>query len=464
MDGGFDDGMSVPDADAEVQFDRLVGLSGMIPAALVRDVLRDTDRDNPRACLLSHEVTTWLLLGMGILTDLPIRSVYQHARRLHPGETIPTRSALCQARRRLGIAPIRGLFQRVVRPLTDDQTPGATFGGLRLVAMDSTKLDVPDTPANDAAFGRPRGGRGDGAFPQVHKLSLVELGSRAELAFVVKPCLRNEAVVAWGLRRHLRAGMLLLADREFFSFPLWQACRERGAQLLWRGKTNFVLEPLEVLSDGSYLTKIYPRPRDRVADRHGIPVRVIKYTIDDPRRAGHQQVHILLTSLLDAEAHAAVDLILCYHQRWEHELMFDEQKTHHDPVRPGKPAQLRSGTPAGVVQELYALSLGHFVTQAVRVAAARAEEIDPDGLSFIGALRVLRCRLPECDSSSAATVAAWYRRLLWEIGQERLEPRRNRVNPRVVKHQVSNYGKKHPHHRPCPPLRKSFLETVVMLI
>ena len=120
MDGGFDDGLSVPDADAEVQFDRLVGLSGMIPAALVRDVLRDTDRDNPRACLLSHEVTTWLLLGMGILTDLPIRSVYQHARRLHPGETIPTRSALCQARRRLGIAPIRGLFQRVVRPLTDE--------------------------------------------------------------------------------------------------------------------------------------------------------------------------------------------------------------------------------------------------------------------------------------------------------------------------------------------------------
>jgi hypothetical protein len=464
MDGAFNSEVLEHSIPVLNQLDRLAGLMQMIPGHWVGEVLRETDRDNPRACVLSHEVTTWVLLAMGVLTDLSIRSVYQHARRLHAGDTIPTRSALCQARQRLGIAPLRALFHRVVRPLTDDQTPGATFGGLRLMAIDGTKLDIPDTPANEAAFGRPRGGRGDGAFPQVHKLSLVELGSRAELAFIVKPCMRNEAVIAWGLRRHFQAGMLVLADREFFSFPLWQAYRTRGAQLLWRGKTNFVLEPFEVLSDGSYLTKIYPRPRNRVRDRRGITVRVIKYTIDDPRRAGHHQVHILLTSLLDAEAHPAVDLILCYHQRWEHELMYDEQKTHHDPVRPGKPAQLRSGTPAGVVQELYALSLGHFVTQALRVEAARAEEIDPDHISFIGTLRILRCRLPECDSANAQSLAAWYRRLLWEIGQERLVPRRNRINPRVVKHQVSNYGKKHPHHRPCPPLRKSFLETVVMLI
>jgi hypothetical protein len=126
--------------------------------------------------------------------------------------------------------------------------------------------------------------------------------------------------------------MLVLADREFFSYPLWRAYVTRGAQLLWRGKTNLVLEPLEVLTDGSYLTKIYPRPRDRGHDRRGITVRVVKYTIDDSQRGGHQEVHILVTSLLDADAHPAVDLILGYHQRWEHELMYDEQKTHHDPV------------------------------------------------------------------------------------------------------------------------------------
>ena len=450
--------------DALSQLDRLAGLTQIISSGLVRDVLWETERDNPRACRLSHEVTTWILLAMGILTDLPIRAVYQHARRLQPGEAIPTRGALCVARQRLGIAPLRALYHRVVRPLTDDQLPGSTFGGLRLVGMDSTKLDIPDTPANEAAFGRPTGGRGDGAFPQVHKLSLVELGSRAELAFIVKPCQRNEAVIAWGLRRHVGPGMLLLADREFFSFPLWQAFLTRGCHLLWRGKTNLVLEPIEVLSDGSYLTKIYPRPRDRTHDRRGVVVRVIKYTLDDPQRVGHQETHILLTSLLDAEAFPAVDLILGYHQRWEHELMFDEQKTHHDPVRPGKAAQLRSGTPAGIVQELYALSLGHFVTQALRVEAARRQEIDPDRISFTGTLRVLRCRLPECAGRDTAALDHWYRRLLWEISEQGLEPRRPRVNPRVVKHQVSNYAKKHPRHRGLPSARKPFVETVVMLI
>jgi len=450
--------------DVLSQLDRLAGLTQIITSGLVRDVLRETERDNPRACRLSHEVMTWILLAMGILTDLPIRAVYQHARRLQAGEAIPTRGALCLARQRLGIAPLRALFHRVVRPLTDDQLPGSTFGGLQLVGMDSTKLDIPDTPANEAAFGRPTGGRGDGAFPQVHKLSLVELGSRAELAFVVKPCQRNEAVIAWGLRRHVGPGMLLLADREFCSFPLWQAFLTRGCHLLWRGKTNLVLEPIEVLSDGSYLAKIYPRPRDRTHDRRGVVVRVIKYTLDDPHRVGHQETHTLLTSLLDAEAFPAVELMLCYHQRWEHELMFDEQKTHHDPVRPGKAAQLRSGTPAGIVQELYALSLGHFVTQALRVAAARQVPIDPDRISFTGTLRVLRCRLPEGAGCQPEALAHWYRRLLWEIREQTIELRRPRINPRVVKHQVSNYAKKHPYHRGLPSTRKPFLETVVMLI
>ena len=249
--------------DSVCEMDRLLGLTHVISVASVREALRETQRENERRCPLSYEVTTWVLLAMGVLTDLSIRSVYQHARRLHAGNTIPTRSALCQARRRLGVAPLRALFQRVVRPLLDDQMPGATFGGLRLVGIDGSRWDIPDTPANEAAFGRPRGGRGDGAFPQVHKVSLVELGSRAELAFVVKPCLRNEAVIAWGLRRHIEPNMLVLADREFFSFGLWEAYLARGAQLLWRGRTNYLLEPIEVLSDGSYLTKIYPGRRDR---------------------------------------------------------------------------------------------------------------------------------------------------------------------------------------------------------
>jgi hypothetical protein len=359
MEGTWDTDALPTGGDAVEQLERLAGLTQLISPALVQEVLHATARRNPRACRLSHEVTTWLLLAMGLLTDVPLRSVYQQSRRWQPADPIPTRSALCQARQRLGIAPLRALFTRVVRPLTEAQTPGATLGGLRLLGMDSTTLDIPDTPANAAAFGRPRGGRGDGAFPQVRKLSLVELGSRAELAFVVKPCLRHDAVMAWGLRRHLGPGMLLLADREFFSFALWNALVTQGCHLLWRGRAGYVLPPHTLLADGSYLSRIYACPQDRRRERQPRTLRVIKYTLTDPQRVGYQEVHVLLTSLLDAEAFPAIELILAYHQRWEQELLYDEQKTHHDPVRPGKAAQLRSGTPAGVVQELYALSLGH---------------------------------------------------------------------------------------------------------
>lgn len=144
--------------------------------------------------------------------------------------------------------------------------------------------------------------------------------------------------------------------------------------------------------------------------------------------------------------------------------MFDEQKTHQDPRRATKPAQLRSETPAGVVQEMYALSLGHYVTRAWMAAAARTEGLDTDQLSFLGCLHILKCRLPECDARPPRTLQEWYEAVLWEMAQERTEPRRNRINPRVVKRKMSKFAKKRPEHRPVPPLTKTFIETVVLVI
>src|SRR5205814_8129265 len=114
-------------------------------------------------------------------------------------------------------------FQQVVRPLATPETPGAFYRGWQLVAVDGTLLDVPDSPANARAFGRPTGGRGDGAFPQVRKLSLVEGGTHVEMAFVLEPCRRGQTSMVAGLLRHLRPGMLLLWDRNFFSYGLWHA-------------------------------------------------------------------------------------------------------------------------------------------------------------------------------------------------------------------------------------------------
>jgi hypothetical protein len=456
--------------ESGVVLDRLVGLHQFISPDLVRQAVHDTGRRNRSDCRLTHEIMLWVVLAMGLLTDLPLRQVFKHARRLRKGELSPPRNTLCVARQRLGVAPLRYLHNTLVRPLATPDTPGAFYKGLRLVGVDGTTFDIPDSLANVYAFGRPKGPRADAAFPQVRKLSLVELGTHAELAFVLKPCWRGENPMVEGLLRHLHEGMLLLWDRNFFSYHLWKSLTHRNIQILARVKCSLILKPIQELPDGSYLAKIYPTSYDRTKDRKGILVRVIKYKLDDPQRVGHEEEHTLLTTLLDAAEHPAVQLILLYHERWEEELTFDEQKTHQDPVRPGKPTHLRSETPQGVVQEVYALSLGHYVTRALMAQAAATVKLDPDWLSFVGCLRILKCRLPECDSRTPQSWQAWYEALLWEMSCERVDlqqtptgpQRRNRINPRVIKRKMSNWKKKRPEHRNRPPLSKTFIESVVI--
>jgi hypothetical protein len=446
--------------------DRLAGLEKLIPGEAVRQALRGTGRTNQRACCLTHEVVFWVVLAMGLLTDLPIRQVFKHSRRLRVGEHTPHRSSLCVARQRLGIAPVRHLFEQIVHPLAQPGMPGGFYRGFRLMGIDGVVLDVPDSKANDAAFGRPTAGeRGDGAFPQIIKLSLVELGTHIELGFVVRPCNHGEQAMVAGLLRHLTSQMLLLWDRNFFSYKLWKELTSRDVKLLARVTSRLILKPIRNLADGSCLAKVYRSPYDREKDRDGIVVRVIRYTLDDPQRVGHNEEHVLITNLFDEVLYPAMELIPLYHERWEQELVFDEQKTHHDPRRATKPAQLRSETPSGVIQEIYALSLGHFVVRALMFEAAKTVALDPDRLSFLGCFQILKCRLPECDSSTPRSFEDWYSSLLWELQGERTddEVRRNRINPRVIKRKMSKWKKKRPEHRRRPALKKTFMETVVML-
>ena len=455
---------SLPADAADRVLDRLAGLEQIIHPADLQQALDATGRVNSRKCTLTHEVIFWVVLAMGLFTDLPIRQVFKHARRLRKGEESPHRSSLCVARKRLGVAPLRHLFTQIVRPLAQPTTPGAFYGGYRLMGIDSTVFDVPDSPANDAAFGRPSAGpRGDGAFPQVRKLSLVELGTHVEVGMVIKQVHCGERTMVGALLRHLSAEMLLLLDRGFFSYELWRQLHLMGVKLLARVVKNLILRPIRYLSDGSYLAKVYKNAYDRDKDRDGVLVRVIRYTLDDPQRVGHGETHVLITNLLDEALHPAEELIILYHERWEQEQVYDEQKTHQDPRRATKPAQLRSETPAGVIQEVYALSLGHFVIRSLMFQAAEAVQLDPDRLSFTGCFQILKCRLPECDGSTLQSFEEWYQGLLWELQNERTDDRRNRVNPRVIKRKMSKWPKRRPQHRRQPPLTKTFKESVVMI-
>jgi hypothetical protein len=444
--------------------DRLLLLEHVIPPGEVLQVLADTGCLDCRRCTLTFEVTCWLVLAMGLLTELPIRQVFKAARRLLPGDWDPDRSSLCKARQRLGVAPVRLLYERLARPLATPGTPGACYHGLRLVAIDGVVYNVPDSEANAKAFGYPQGGRGAGAFPQVRKLSLVETGTHAELALVVKGLKdkdSSEQAMTPGLFRHLQPGMLLAWDRGFFSYKLWQQIILRGCQVLARVSARLVLRPSRELGDGSYLAKVYPCESLRNRDEGGIVVRVIRYTLTDPRRVGYGCEHVLLTTLLDAAAHPAKELALLYHERWEIELTFDEQKTHQNPWRVTKPAHLRSETPLGVLQELYALSIGHYVTRALMAEAAQAQGLDPDRLSFVGCLSVLRTRLPECPAEPGR-LAHWYAALVAELARERTEPRRQRVNPRVVRVKMSKFKKKRAEHRGLRLLEMPFADTVAL--
>ncbi len=455
---------TLPPDDSGRVLDRLAGLEQVISAEAVRQALVATQRVGQRACRLTHEVTLWVVLAMGVFTDLPIRQVFKHARRLRVGEQSPHRSSLCVARQRLGVAPVRHLYQSAVRPLAQPDTPGAFYGGFRLVAIDGVVFNTPDSEANDKAFGRPSGGdRGMGAFPQVRKVSLVEVGTHVELALVLKPLACGETTAMEGLWRHIPADSLLLEDRGFFSYKQWKRALLENVAVLARVKSGLILKPTRRLTDGSYLANIYPTPYDREKDRHGIEVRVIRYKLDDPQRVGHDEEHVLMTTLLDEQLYPASELIALYHERWEEELTYDEQKTHQDPRRATKPAHLRSETPSGVVQEMYALSLAHFVIRALMFEASASIGLDTDRLSFTGCFQILKCRLPECDTQTPQAFETWYESLLWEMQQEQIEPRRNRINPRVIKQKMSKWKKKRPEHRRPPPLTKTFDQAVVMV-
>lgn len=456
---------TLPPGEARRILDKIVILETVIPAGDIQQVLEDTDCLDTRRCRLTREVTFWLVLAFGLFPELCIAQVFKYARRLNSDEWEPDRSTLCKARQRLGVAPLRLLFGRVVRLLATVATPGAFYAGLRLMAIDGTVLDVPDSKANADAFGYPKGGRGAGAFPQVRKLSLQEIGTHVEYAFVVKGIKEKESgekSMMPGLLRHLQAGMLLLWDRGFFSYNLWQSVILRDCHLLARVSERYVLRPIEPLPDGSYLAKAYPCESMRNKDRCGIKVRVIRYKLDDPKRVGYGKEHVLLTTLFDALACPAVELITLYHKRWEIELMFDEQKTHQAPRQATKPAHLRSETPLGVLQELYALSLGHYATRAMMVKAAAQAEVAPLDLSFVSCLQIIKNRRDEYRGHGSPQGAAWFQAFLRELARQQLEPRRQRANPRVVKRKMSKFLKKRPVHRGIKPLERSFGETIVV--
>ena len=260
--------------------------------------------------------------------------------------------------------------------------------GVPGISIDGSTLDIADQKRNAAAYGRPAASRGASAYPQLRFVSLLEAGTHVLFGTRMGAYARSEIALAGEVIPHLRQEMLCLADRHFFSYPLWNKARASGADLLWRSKKNLILPCQQRLPDGSYLSCIYPSQRARRRGSDAVRVRVIEYRLEGV--PGCEPFYRLLTTILDPEQAPAQELAALYPQRWEIETALDELKTHLRGAR----IVLRSKTPELVEQEFYGLLLAHFAIRGLLHEAALKADEDPDRLSFLHAVRVVRRKLP----------------------------------------------------------------------
>src|SRR5664279_1319249 len=405
---------------------------------LVDSVPRDAVDDAIAACgvrerrsdgKLPAHVITYLTLGLALFPD----DDYQEVATKVTGSldkfgcwdaawSVPTSSAITQARKRLGRRMFAELFERVGGPvagpvgmLADRTAVGTARGsflrGWRLVAIDGFEVDLPDSAENAAEFGYAGSGTNRSAFPKARVVAVAECGTHAFLTAEIDAYRVGERTLAQRLYPRLRRDELLVADRGFYSYKAWDTAAATGAALLWRAPTQLALPVVRVLPDGTYLSVVMDpairgarRGQDLLAakdgddltdhpdttDERGWPlarlVRIVEYTVPDRVGNGTGELIVLLSTVLDpADAHAD-ELAVAYNERWEQETGNDQLKTH---LRgPGK--VLRSRLPDLVHQEIYAYLIVHHAICALIAKASAATDLDPDRISFAKTLRLIR--------------------------------------------------------------------------
>jgi Insertion element 4 transposase N-terminal/Transposase DDE domain len=360
------------------------------PAEKVHSILNETKRTSLRQRDLPAHVVVYYVIALALY----MRSSYREVLRcllegvqwlMDPSARVKVagKSGISQARGRLGSAPLKLLYESVVRPVATPQTRGAWYRQWRLVSLDGSTLDVADTAENDKEFGRP----GASAYPKIRFVGLLENGTHVLFAARMADYATDELTLAEEVVPALRQGMLCLADRFFPSYKLWQQASGTGAELLWRTRRNARLDVDQRFRDGSYLSRLYSSTSDRRNRRKGMVVRVIDYRLEGVEDA--EPIYRLITTILDPKQAPAQELAALYHERWEIETALDELKTH---LR-GAQIVLRSKTPELVRQEFYGLLMAHFAIRGLMHEAALHAGEDPDRISFVHSTRVVQRRM-----------------------------------------------------------------------
>jgi hypothetical protein len=455
---------------------RFETLEQLYPREEVSELLSKWKRWGQRERCLNQLVIVYYVIALSLFRQLNIAAVFRqlaHGLRWlwpDPWLRLPSAAALVYRRKHLGTPVMRHLFQQVCRPMATEHTKGAFQFGLRLMAVDSTLEEVADTKANELSFGRMSRGHGRSPFPQVRCFYLAEAGTHAIVDALFAPCRISEQRLAPVLiRRSIQPGMFVLMDRGLTSASFISlVVKQQKAHVLGRLKINQYTKPEHILADGSYLLTLHPQ---------GLPavqVRVIEYQIE-PRHADRlaefpwsltsdrpnpKQRHRLVTSLLDPNLASALQLILCYHERWEIEGCIGEQKTHlrlsHLPMR--------SKSPALVCQELYGLLLAHYLIRWWMHQSACQGDFDPDRLSFTHAVQVLRIACSEWTLLPPQELLRFQQRLLCDLRDPAtiLPVRRPRFYPRVIKRSYSMFYRKKPCYRGFTLKPRSFIDILLI--
>jgi hypothetical protein len=370
----------------------LGALMKSVPIEQVRHSLARCGRESKRIRDLPADMMMYYVIALALFRAEETREVLRillegasTLRRDSEPVEPASRPGIVRARQRLGEAPLRDLYATIVQPIAVERTRGAWYRKWLTVALDGTTLETPDTVANAEAFGRPASTTGESACPRLRVVGLVETGTHVLFGASLGSYSTGEVTLAREVVSHLRPGMLCLADRYFPGYEIWKQVRETGAEMVWRIRTKVHL-PREVeLPDGSYLSHMYKRWNRGKPRGPGLPVRVIDYQV-----TGSSEQYRVVTTILDPEQAPAGELATLYHERWEFETALDEFKTHLRGAR----TVLRSQTPELIRQEVHGLLLAHFALRAVMHDAALQDDRDPDRISFLHTVRVVRRKLP----------------------------------------------------------------------
>jgi hypothetical protein len=386
---------SLPAGSRITDYISLGVIAKAFPLSAIHSVLTKTQKASLRQRDLPAHVVIYYVIALALYMQSSYREVLrcllegiQWLRDPSVHLKVAGKSGISQARTRLSWEPLEQLHDHLIQPIAVPSTKGAWYRQWRLVSLDGSTLDVADEQGNAKAFGRPGASRGSSAYPQIRFVSLVENGTHVLFGSKMEAYTAGEITLAKAVLPRLQKGMLCLADRNFFGFALWKQAQATGADLLWRVKQNMRLAREKRLGDGSYLSRIYPSERDWRHKSNGIVVRAIDYRLEGVADA--ELSYRLVTTILDPEKAPARELAALYHERWEIETALDELKTH---LR-GSKIVLRSKTPNLVRQEFYGFMMAHFAIRGLMHEAALKANEDPDHLSFLHAVRVVRRKLP----------------------------------------------------------------------